>query len=1023
MGLTRQRRYSCMHSTALALLLFAVASFNEVKLSESCRSRIYSVLLENETWVSSNQSAPTESIIAAVNHTLVGTTTGCKSQVKMTGPSEPKGVVAQLELSVKMESFEISVKAFESALLKGITYGALNKTMKPFSRVFEVALNVSDPNTNHSVLEQSVKNVIGENTLVTLLLNESEYRTLRLWLNISVSQYPREALKSLEAAVQNGSVDGVAVKPSSFKAYLAYPISETKHFEVLFDYALKECDADKISNSSLAEYRSLHSELVKFLNATYNTLSEYIRVSISSLKCDVSNARAVSSAVHVTALVELEKSASSTPLSLGGALENCGSSDSNVSNIQVTLLNPSSLEDPTQAMITCPTTTKEPLPTTLGPSQKTTPPTEPSTAPPTLGKTPRLFVRLRLAITWSRFCSKLEDSLKHRIAKNVYDKEGNVVSADRVVFINSHKNCADPTKANDQVDLWFYITEKTETNNPSTCVTLKAQRVLKMMLDNGNTKLMGTDFSGKICCGAGRRRRRRRRYGDKHSNMELVVVDQANGQGAKVNGEGGKAVRQRHHQNHGGRAKGHGSDDDSDEYYDCCGGGGGGGRSSKDAKAKGKRKDKYKKSKGDAGEGDGNKGDKDGKDGDKAGNGNNNENQTDKGNGGSKNEGYEDMRGDKDKGNKRESLAPTIVTSPAPNTGTSTSYTNRTGGSPGERRGSYSKGGSPVSSRPSSGQSQLIKNAVDDELQRERRRSSISFLDDDAEPLKHKTATVGIVGLALRNKNEKKKETEFKNLDKDMPALGTYPASTAGKNRFPEILPNPRSRVKLTSSPDYINASYLHDHKGQRHYIATQHPLMESNDDFWQMVWERESCLIVMVNDDENSKQMDYPQYWPANEGGSMDFNGIVVSNKQVVTKADYVITTLVITNTKTKPSATREISHYRYTSWKDKHVPNIAMFVGFVVATRDIGRKHEDGKCPVIVHCSDGQGFTGVYVALDIGIRSHEESKNSVVDLFELAKRLRQGRCGIINSLQLYNFAYQVSMQAIGVVSEFSQF
>jgi hypothetical protein len=61
----------------------------------------------------------------------------------------------------------------------------------------------------------------------------------------------------------------------------------------------------------------------------------------------------------------------------------------------------------------------------------------------------------------------------------------------------------------------------------------------------------------------------------------------------------------------------------------------------------------------------------------------------------------------------------------------------------------------------------------------------------------------------------------------------------------------------------------------------------------------------------------------------------------------------------------------------------------------------------------SDGQGFTGVFVALDIGIRSHEESKTSVVDLYELSKRLRQGRSGIIGTIQLYNYTYQVSNDA----------
>ena len=58
----------------------------------------------------------------------------------------------------------------------------------------------------------------------------------------------------------------------------------------------------------------------------------------------------------------------------------------------------------------------------------------------------------------------------------------------------------------------------------------------------------------------------------------------------------------------------------------------------------------------------------------------------------------------------------------------------------------------------------------------------------------------------------------------------------------------------------------------------------------------------------------------------------------------------------------------------------------------------------------SDGLGFSGVYIALDIGIKSHEESKTSVVDMFELSKNLRRDRHGIVCTLEHYNFIYQVS-------------
>lgn len=99
-----------------------------------------------------------------------------------------------------------------------------------------------------------------------------------------------------------------------------------------------------------------------------------------------------------------------------------------------------------------------------------------------------------------------------------------------------------------------------------------------------------------------------------------------------------------------------------------------------------------------------------------------------------------------------------------------------------------------------------------------RRGSRVRSSIDEDVPLTHKTGTVGIVALAIRNKNETKKEREFKvrkfmqdmttnrtdkvtyfepllsptlqNLDKDVPKEDVkYPSDTAKKNRSPEVLP------------------------------------------------------------------------------------------------------------------------------------------------------------------------------------------------------------------------------------------
>ena len=52
------------------------------------------------------------------------------------------------------------------------------------------------------------------------------------------------------------------------------------------------------------------------------------------------------------------------------------------------------------------------------------------------------------------------------------------------------------------------------------------------------------------------------------------------------------------------------------------------------------------------------------------------------------------------------------------------------------------------------------------------------------------------------------------------------------------------------------------------------------------------------------------------------------------------------------KTSSPREVSHMKFTSWKERAMPNVALFVGFVTATREARKKYGDIKAPTIVHC-----------------------------------------------------------------------
>ena len=60
---------------------------------------------------------------------------------------------------------------------------------------------------------------------------------------------------------------------------------------------------------------------------------------------------------------------------------------------------------------------------------------------------------------------------------------------------------------------------------------------------------------------------------------------------------------------------------------------------------------------------------------------------------------------------------------------------------------------------------------------------------------------------------------------------------------------------------DYINANYIDGYRKQNAYIATQGALPETFGEFWRMIWEQRSAIIVMMTKLEERSRVSGTKY------------------------------------------------------------------------------------------------------------------------------------------------------------------
>ncbi|GIX81884.1 tyrosine-protein phosphatase non-receptor type 4 [Caerostris darwini] len=234
----------------------------------------------------------------------------------------------------------------------------------------------------------------------------------------------------------------------------------------------------------------------------------------------------------------------------------------------------------------------------------------------------------------------------------------------------------------------------------------------------------------------------------------------------------------------------------------------------------------------------------------------------------------------------------------------------------------------------------------------------------------------------------------------------------APKNRYKDVLPYDSSRVILKddTNGDYINASFVrmplpHPRKPNE-YIAAQGPLPQTCNDFWQVIWEQNCCIVVMVTPLKERNRVKCHQYWP-DLYESATYNEMQITCFSEITSTTGITRDFLVSHQKLNEE--RHVIQMQYINWPDHGVPvDCTDFLEFVQQLRDLRR---DVGGTVLVHCSAGVGRTGVLILVETAL-AYMDADEPIYPL-ELLKTMRNQRVMMVQTAIQYKFICEALLKA----------
>ncbi|CAI8036568.1 Receptor-type tyrosine-protein phosphatase alpha [Geodia barretti] len=218
---------------------------------------------------------------------------------------------------------------------------------------------------------------------------------------------------------------------------------------------------------------------------------------------------------------------------------------------------------------------------------------------------------------------------------------------------------------------------------------------------------------------------------------------------------------------------------------------------------------------------------------------------------------------------------------------------------------------------------------------------------------------------------------------------------------------------------DYIHATFVNGYKQKRAFIIAQSPMEPTARDFWKMVHDRKCGVIVMLCDLLEDGQF---REYTVNLMEEKPVKGfvmrtLVVVNEKVTTQHRYSLITFPCVQ---QAGSAHQVVQLHMTNWSpDGSCSHLATITSVINEMSAIQRR--TGNNPIIVHCSDTVGRSGMFCAI---VTTIERCKTEgVVDVFQVVKALRVHKPGAVLTVAQYELVFQAVLVYLRSFETYSNF